>query len=73
MPQILLTIEADTGKISKTQVIAQNMEQELKALSRMQLFHQEFHKLRNALQTLVRMENTFMPTEKIWEADNEHK
>ena len=71
MPQILLTIETETGKISKTQVVAENMEQELKALSRMQLFHHELHKLRNALPTLVRMENTFTPQAKAWEVDHE--
>ena len=55
MPQIIITIEADSGHISNTQILAQNMQEEEYALDRLKLFLPALHKLRKSLKILIRL------------------
>jgi len=57
MPEILLRIETSTGQITQTQIMAETVEGELEALSRLKLFLREIHKLRKALLKIVFLEN----------------
>ena len=66
MPEILLRIETSTGQITQTQIMAETVEGELEALSRLKLFLREIHKLRKALLKIVFLENKLKSPEVEW-------
>jgi len=63
MSEIVLRIETETGRITKTQIVAGNAEEEKQALGRLQLFLLEIHKLRKALLKIVFLESKLKPPE----------
>jgi len=59
MPQIVITIEAESGHIIQTQILAKTMQDEEYALDRLKLFLPALYKLRKSLRGIIHLFNIF--------------
>ena len=59
MTQIVITIEAESGHITQTQILAKTMQDEEYALDRLKMFLPALHKFRKSLREIIHLYKIF--------------